>query len=136
MKRAIKIIAAAAPLWMTSVVVAPDISAAELSLPSEGWVSWQVRAVADAPAWCCFSWDDKAAANPSCQLDDRENGYRSRDDETTDSVRIYARFGNGTLQRLRALAPSCPVQVNGEIRNLTDVSADASARWLGGLLDR
>jgi hypothetical protein len=38
------------------------------------------------------------------------NGYGSRDDATTDTVRIYARFEEGKLERLRALSADCPVQ--------------------------
>jgi hypothetical protein len=29
-------------------------ASAGLSMSRDGWVSWQVPAVADAPNWCCF----------------------------------------------------------------------------------
>ena len=31
------------------------LSAAELTLPRDGWASWQVAAVEGAPAWCCWN---------------------------------------------------------------------------------
>jgi HEAT repeat protein len=46
-------------------------------------------------------------------------------------MRIYARLSDGKLERIRALASSCPVRANGSIQDLGAVADDASARWLG-----
>jgi HEAT repeat protein len=109
--------------------------AAELKLPRDGWASWQVPAVDDAPAWCCWSWrDDKNAAPKPCQLDVADDSFGNRDDAKTDTIRVYARFEAGRIQRLRALSATCPVQTNKPVADLGTVSADDSARWLAGLL--
>jgi HEAT repeat protein len=112
-------------------------TAAELAFPRDGWTSWEVPAVPDAPAWCCFGEMRKGGpmnAQP-CQLDEKQNGYGNQDGETTDTIRVYAHFTKGELDRLRAYAASCPVQTNGvTIESLGNVSDEASARWLGTLL--
>jgi HEAT repeat protein len=111
--------------------VTTSVSAAELDLPTDGWTSWDIPAVAGAPAWCCQK-PGSPAETTICRLDDRQNGYISRDSETTDAVRVYARFADGKLQRLRALSASCTVQANSEIRKLS-LSEQASVEWLSGL---
>jgi HEAT repeat protein len=109
--------------------------AAELTLPRDGWVSWQLPAVVDAPAWCCFGDGRRpTGGNTSCRLDESQHGYSSQDDERTDSIVVYAHFAGGRLHRIRALAESCPVEVNGGISHLTDISDEASAHWLANLL--
>lgn len=114
--------------------VATSIAAAELDLPTNGWTSWDIPAVAGAPAWCCQKPDRSPAETTVCRLDDRQNGYISRDSETTDAVRLYARFADGKLQRLRALSADCAVQANSEIRKLS-LSEQASVEWLSDLIE-
>jgi HEAT repeats len=113
--------------------VATSIPAADLDLPTDGWTSWDIPAVAGAPAWCCQKPDRSPAETTVCKLDDRQNGYISSDSETTDAVRIYARFADGKLQRLRALSADCAVQANSEIRKLS-VPEQTSVEWLSGLI--
>ncbi|HVF16660.1 MAG TPA: HEAT repeat domain-containing protein [Steroidobacteraceae bacterium] len=122
-----------------AMTFAQNALSAELNLPRNGWATWDVPAVSDTPAWCCFSFDGDADrssnGNPVCRLEGTQNGYSSRDGETTATVRLYARFADGKLSRLRALAPSCPVEAHVTPQVLTDVSVDDSARWLASLLD-
>jgi HEAT repeat protein len=108
---------------------------AELNPPRDGWATWDVPAVADTPAWCCFGGDGSARRSPVCRLDGGRSGYSSRDGETTDTIRLYARFIDGKLSRLRALAPSCEIESSSTAQVLAHVSVDDSARWLIGLLD-
>ncbi|MFL6617684.1 MAG: HEAT repeat domain-containing protein, partial [Povalibacter sp.] len=115
-------------------IITPAAVAAELKLPGDGWVSWQVRAVDDAPAWCCWSWRNSNATSKPCQLDGADDSYGSRDDAKTDSIRMYARVEAGKIQRVRALSASCPVQAETEVQDLTTVSEDESARWLAQLI--
>ena len=52
------------------VAVISPAQSAELKLPREGWVSWQVAAVENAPAWCCWSdW-----RRPGCLADGLSTG--------------------------------------------------------------
>jgi hypothetical protein len=114
-------------------IIAAHAAAAATELPRNGWASWEVPAFAGAPAWCCHDWDGSPATKPICKLDDKDRGYGSRDHATTDAVRIYARFANGKLERLRPLSADCPVQASSEIRRLAP-SEQVSVEWLLGLL--
>jgi hypothetical protein len=115
---------------------ASQAGAAELPLPKDGWVSWEVPAVEGSPAWCCWSsWDkDKHTATSwTCDLDGTRQGYGTRDDMKTDAIRVYARFAGGKVERVRGLAVSCPVESKTPIQRLDNVATDDSARWLLGL---
>jgi HEAT repeat protein len=48
-------------------------------------------------------------------------------------MRVYAKFANGKLQKLRTLAAACPVEAKTPIQRLEGVSTDDSARWHLGL---
>lgn len=106
---------------------------AELKLPREGWVSWQVPAVDAAPAWCC--WDNSGGRDSSpkaCKLD-ISDGFGIQDrDATTDAVKVYARVTAGKVDRLQALSAGCPVETKTPIQELGEVAVDDSARFLVG----
>jgi HEAT repeat protein len=105
-------------------------------LPRDGWASWQVPAVDDAPNWCCFNqWDSGSATRKPCQLDHKDSNFGGRDGETTDSIRVYARVGGGKIDRLRALSTACPVQTDTAIQDLGEVSVEGSARWLAAIVN-
>lgn len=124
----------AAALCLISFALAPH-AVAELRLPSDGWVSWEVPAVQDAPDWCCFDRSDGRNANRApCALDRGSSTIGGRDDETTDSIRMYARVAAGKVERLRALSATCPVQSGTKIQDLGSISAENSARWLSTLI--
>jgi hypothetical protein len=118
-------------LTLAAQALAPAHAAAP-QLPRDGWVSWQVPAVAGAPAWCCFSsWNDRDASRMVCRLDGSSEGFGiNGGDETTDTVKVYARTVDGKIDRLQALAASCPVDTRTPIQSLDGVSAEDSARWL------
>ena len=122
-------------LCLASLALEPKVFAAELTLPRDGWVSWQVAAVDGAPDWCCWSNGNnfRDAPRTACKLDGKQNSWGNRDDETTDQVRIYARTAGGKLDRLRVLSVTCPAQAATPIRDLGTVSENDSARWLVGL---
>lgn len=133
MKRMTRLIGAVA-VCIASTAFASRVLAAELALPSDGWVSWEVPAVDDAPDWCCWSWNSTDTNPQTCRLDRAPKGYGNRDGATTDSIRVYARFADGKIERLRALSATCPVKAETEIRDLGAVPVDASARWLASLV--
>jgi hypothetical protein len=104
---------------------------AEIELPRDGWASWQVAAVDSAPAWCCFSWNDRNATPSTCRLDGSREGFGTRQDNaTTDAVKVYVRSAGGKVERLQVLSASCPVETDTPIQQLGDVFPDDSARWL------
>lgn len=116
---------------LTTASFGGHVTARDLpNLPRDGWASWQVPAVANAPAWCCFGdWRDTDQTGV-CQLDEKDYGYgnRGRNDSAT-QVRLYARFENGSLKKLRALDAACPVNAASTIKPL-DITADDSASWV------
>ena len=122
-------------LCLASLALEPKVFAAELTLPRDGWVSWQVAAVDGAPDWCCWSNSNnfRNAPRTACKLDGKQDSWGNRDDETTDQVRIYARTAGGKLDRLRVLSVTCPAEAATPIRDLGTVSENDSARWLVGL---
>ena len=127
-------------LCLASLALEPKVFAAELTLPRDGWVSWQVAAVDGAPDWCCWkssnNFRDKnfrEAPHTACRLDGKQDSWGNRDNETTDQVRIYARTAGGKLDRLRVLSVTCPAEAATPIRDLGTVTENDSARWLVGL---
>jgi hypothetical protein len=127
----------AAGLCLTSLLLASHARGAELTLARDGWSSWEVAAVDDAPEWCCWSensWSDSGnfrnAPRTPCRLDSRNQSFGSRDDTTTDTVRIYARTVSGTIDRIRVFSATCPVDGSVGIRDLGSVAPDDSARLL------
>ena len=117
-------------LWLVWLLPAHAALAADLNLPRDGWATWQVATVADAPDWCCFDRDgDRPSRN--CELDGRNHGYGSRsEDAPVASMQIYARFKGGSPDRIRAYGPNCPVSAKTAIADLGEVDADRSAQWL------
>ena len=122
-------------LCLASLALEPKLFAAELTLPRDGWVSWQVAAVDGAPDMCCFGNTNnlRAAPRTACQLDGKKQSWGNRDDETTDQVRVYARTTGGQLDRFRVLSVNCPAEAATPIRDLGTVNENDSARWLAGL---
>jgi hypothetical protein len=116
--------------------VATPAFAAELTLPKEGWTSWQVEAVEGAPDWCCWSsWDNREGSRTACRLNDHGNSA-SRDRATIDAMRVYAHLAAGKVERVRVLSATCPVEAATPIHELGSVATDDSARWLIALSKR
>ncbi|MBC8027211.1 MAG: HEAT repeat domain-containing protein [Steroidobacteraceae bacterium] len=120
-----------------ALAISSSSVAAELTLPADGWVSWQAAAVADAPDMCCWvGTKGDAASRSACKLDDQRGNLGNRDNAKTDAVRVYARLKGGKVERLRALSASCPVETLTPIRELGEIEADDSMRWLIALSRR
>jgi hypothetical protein len=106
-------------------------SATNLNLPRDGWASWQIETIANAPNWCCFDWNGPASSKPAaCNLDGPKQGYsNSGKDDTTAQMRVYALFNAGKLERIQTLATSCQVTSKTAIKELV-ISEAASIAWL------
>ncbi len=129
-----------AALACSPIALVAQACAGELMLPRDGWSSWQVPAVDNAPAWCCLSWDS-GTDNVSpmiCQLDRKQGanvGFGSHGDETTDAVRVYLRMVSGKVDRLHAFAAACPVDAATPIHRIENMIPDESALWLIDLIN-
>jgi len=123
-------------LCLAGLALVSQAYSAEPVLPRDGWASWEVQAVEGAPAMCCWSsWDDRNASRKACRLDDDRGNWGTRDDATTDAVRVYARTAGGKTERLRVLAASCPVETATPI-SVINTTTDDSARWFIALSKR
>ena len=111
-------------------------SAAELQLPQDGWVSWEVTTVADAPGWCCYDYGGGKVQPQVCDLDSRQHGYSGdrAGQPASGSARIYALMHAGQAQRLRALDSSCAVHTASPVQALGSVDVDTSVTWLADRL--
>ena len=123
-----------AALCVAGFALASPTHTAELKVPQDGWSSWQVAAMEDSPAMCCWTgWNDKDVTQGSCKLDEQRGNMGSRNHAKTDAVRVYARLAGGKVDRLRVLDKACPVEAATPIRDLGTIAADDSARWLVAL---
>jgi hypothetical protein len=74
--------------------------AAGFDPPANGWVNWEVPAVAG---------------------------------QTTDTVRIYAHFTGGKVDRLRPLSADCAIELPSAVRSIS-LSEQTSVEWLESLM--
>ena len=116
---------------LVSPALVSHASGADLKPPRDGWAGWEVPAVEGAPFYCCWNnWDDRKDARTPCKLD-AHRSYGTRDDDgTTDAVTVYARFKDGKVEKLKAVASACPVETSTPVQKLGNVAADDSVRWL------
>jgi len=117
-------------LWLLPAQAADAAPLA--SLDADGWYTWRVAAVEDAPAWCCVSRLHASPASRGCNLDGRHHGYGPCDENavTDGEVQLYARIDSGRLARLRVLSPGCPVQTEARVTDLGTVEVAESFAWL------
>jgi hypothetical protein len=127
----------AAALCLSSLALAPHARGAEPTLPRDGWTSWAVAAVDEAPDWCCYSdnsWSSsehfRNSPTTPCRLDGRAQSIGSQDGATTETFRIYVRTAGGKIDRLRAFSATCPVNASSAIQDLGTLAQDDNARWL------
>jgi hypothetical protein len=121
----------AAALSLIGLALASPACAAELTLPRDGWTSWQVAAVEGALDWCCWSRGDfPGSSRTSCRLDDDHGNFGTRDHAMTDAVKVYARVAAGKVERVRVLSATCQVESATLVHELGNVDTDDSARWL------
>jgi hypothetical protein len=121
---------------LLAITLMAPAGAAELELPRNGWASWEITAVEDAPAWCCWKTWKRDAPGTTCMLDDGHHGFGSRDKQTTTSMRLYAHLVDGKVDHLRTLASRCPVEAKTPIQDLGVVATDDSARWVIALMEQ
>ena len=117
--------------------LATPTDAAELTLPKDGWTSWQVEAVEGAPDWCCWSsWDNREGSRTvlsTAKIKAILPPATARRSTPCECMRALAA---GKVERVRVLSATCPVEAATPIHELGNVATDDSARWLIALSRR
>lgn len=110
-----------------------EIAQADISgLGNEGWHTWRIESVEDAPEMCCFGWKSGTTTRRQCDLDGRNGGFSSSDNSVSPggSAQIYALMSAGTVTRIRAFSSDCPVIADSTITDLGRIETDDSVDWL------
>ncbi len=103
-----------------------------LSLNKDGWHTWTVEAVQNAPSWCCNSWRGKEVVGATCDLDSRSYGFsRQSKNAVADEMQIYVKIADGQADSIRTYGASCTVVTQNEVIDHGKVGPSASLDWLG-----
>lgn len=101
---------------------------------ADGWVSWQVPVVTGAGKLCCFSnFRSGGSTTVGCDLDGRNWSFGTNDQVPpvpNDALAVYAHVTGGKVDKLRAVAASCPVKTKNEVRPIDDVAPADSVAWI------
>ena len=107
-----------------------------VSSHGDGWIAWSVP-IADPSIEICCSTDDDSTV--PCRLGGRNWGLSTRESSrrSSSSLRVYARFENGELDRIRLFSDSCMIDATGEkVEDAGDVDSAESIALLQGWLSR
>ncbi|MDX1381927.1 MAG: HEAT repeat domain-containing protein [Xanthomonadales bacterium] len=120
---------------LTLACFAPSAGAAGSTaapFAADGWYTWRVTAVDDAPRWCCLDWVGGRAVPKACTLGDSHFSFGDDHSRlpTADTVQLYAQARGGELVRVRALSPACPVENAVSLTDLGRIDPAASLAWL------
>lgn len=115
-----------------------DVAAREAQ-PS--WVAWRVPAADGRSRSCCW-YSNGPDRWCGCALEPGSDGKPASarpDDpiplEGSTHVIVLARVADGQVERVRSFSGDCPLDAGGRtVRVIDGVSADASVRWLAGLV--
>jgi hypothetical protein len=104
---------------------------------ADGWVAWRVPMTAEAHSPCCYVWRNNTRSDAGCDLDGRNWSFGSDDAHPLQdsTLAVYVRIARGHVDRVRAVAASCPVKTAGAIRWIDAVEPTQSVNllsiWLG-----
>jgi hypothetical protein len=115
-------------LLILSLFVGKPASAEMPEFGADGWYTWRVPAAADAPNWCCYSWNSGVAREKICDLDGGHRGFSSSDSDKGmgDELQIYALVDRGKITEIRPLSAQCPVVSTSTIVDIGPVDASNS----------
>jgi HEAT repeat protein len=98
------------------------------------WLSYTVAVADDAPYVCCMQWEG-APRERVCELDGRHWNFSSTRSRAASELRVLVERGATGVARVRALDAQCALDAGTKrMRAAGAMQADASARWLAGLV--
>ncbi|MFK8030478.1 MAG: HEAT repeat domain-containing protein [Gammaproteobacteria bacterium] len=110
-----------------------------LSPVADGWHTWTVEAVDEAPNWCCITWRKKGELQSGCQLEGNKYSYGISTDDPikfTDEIRVFAQIENGQTKRVRAFGEQCSVTSDERVIDHGHPGTAASLEWLSAQLGK
>jgi len=121
----------ALPALMVLLLGVTPVGAAE-GFVKDGWHTWRVAALDDAPDWCCYDWNAGQATRKACNLGSKHINYGHSNEQASapEFMQMYALIDDGRIARLRTLSPRCEVESNDTLTDLGIVETDTSVRWL------
>jgi len=133
---------------LVSAFCSVSVPAAEPALQAQvkradGWVAYHVPMIAEAGEPCCFSWRGGTVSTTGCDLDGRNWNFGTNDKhqptEKSGALAMYLHVAHGNIDRVRAVAASCPVKAQSEIRWIENAEAAQSVQllstWLASIKD-
>ncbi len=124
--------------FLITVLCIPAANSADLNLSRDGWHTWRVDAVDEAPHWCCAEWCDGRVQPKVCDLDGRKTGFHHMETELYDpsalQIQLYVLREEGKVVRLQGYSTSCAVTSASTVMDHGDIDTDISLDWLEGQL--
>jgi hypothetical protein len=132
-----------ATLAVLGLIVSANAASGDLEsrvTASDGWVAYRVPMSASVDPPCCYSVHDGSATTKGCDLDGHSWGFASDHNDPAaaldGTLSMYFRVEHGRVERVRAVAASCPVHTENTVRWLESVDPANSVAMLSSLLDR
>jgi hypothetical protein len=132
-----------ATLAALSLIVSANADSNDLEsrvTASDGWVAYRVPMSAGVDPPCCYSVHDGSTTTKGCDLDGHSWGFASDHNDPAaaldGTLSMYFRVEHGHVERVRAVAASCPVHTKHTIRWIDSVDPANSVAMLSSLLDR
>jgi hypothetical protein len=104
----------------------------------DGWVAYHVPLIPGVDGPCCYSVRGDNTRK-GCDLDKRGGNFTGDHDDRAggldDTLAVYLKVAQGRVERVRAVAESCPVHTASTVRWIESVDAEKSVAMLSSLLD-
>jgi hypothetical protein len=126
------LITAVSALLLSVAGGSPTQAAVELAgAPSDGWAHWQVEQQPGTGEACCFAADGQRG----CRLrsDGRGHGLSlkpAQADPKAQGLQVWVRYRQGEVQAIHAIANACPIEAEGEVTRIENMSSERSSAWL------
>lgn len=135
-----KLLAALAALGFAANTHAANDNLESRVTSQNGWVAYRVPLIAGVDGPCCYSVHGDADTKKGCDLDKRSwsfnNGHVDPGVVKEDTLSVYLKVEHGRIERVRAVAASCPIYTASTVRWMESVDPANSVAMLSSLIDR
>lgn len=132
-------IAALAALGFAAGATAASDNLADRVTARDGWVAYSVPLIGGVDGPCCYSVRGKDTKK-GCDLDERSWSFDVHPIDPAvaadGTLAVYLKVERGRVERVRAVAASCPVRIGSPVHWIESVEPASSVAMLSPLLDR